>query len=107
MPDLPRRHQTKQGPCRLRGGRERILEALIVESVTGGILAPAPVLILNRDQPGHGLAKPGVLMVDPSDVERAQRRPRAVIVVHHPAALPRSLLTLCPAHIGNSGHNRL
>src|SRR5947208_17003055 len=27
---------------------------------------------------GHGLAKPGVLMVDPCDVERAQRRPRAV-----------------------------
>src|ERR1700676_3155664 len=76
MPDLARRHQSKQGPCRLRGGRRRPLEPLIVESVAGGILAPAAVLVLNREQPVHRLAERGILVVDAGGVERAENRPR-------------------------------
>src|SRR3979490_1954543 len=99
MPDLPRCHQSKQGPCRLRGGRGSTLEPLIVESVTGGILAPAPVLILDRYQPIHGLADRGVLVVHADGVKRAQCRPGAVNVVHPPAAIPRPLRKLSPAQI--------
>src|SRR5260370_16632893 len=107
MPYLPRSHQSKQGPCRLRGGRGSTLEALIVESITGSILAPAAVLILDRDQPGHGLANRGVLVVDLDGIERAQHRPRAVNVVHPPSAIPRSLRKLGPAQIGNSRREHL
>ena len=54
--DLARRHQSKQGPCRLRGGGRRPLESLVIESVADGILAPAAVRVLDRQQPVHRLA---------------------------------------------------
>src|SRR5258705_10625403 len=107
MAYLPGSHQSEQGPCGLRGGRGCTLEALIVESITDSILAPAAVLILDRDQPGHGLANRGILVVDLGGVERAQHRPRAVNVVHPPAAIPAPLRKLGPAQIGNARREHL
>src|SRR5882672_7836927 len=99
MPDLACRHQSKQGPCRLRGGGGSALESLVVEPVTSGILAPAAVLVLDRQQPVGRLADRRVLMVYPCGVERTQHRPGAVDVVQPPAAVPRSLRKLGPAQI--------
>src|SRR3954452_12627419 len=56
MLDLAGRHQTKQGPCRLRCGARCRLVTVIVELVAGTVLAPAAVLVLNRDQPVNGCA---------------------------------------------------
>src|SRR5512141_644333 len=99
MPDLARRHQTKQGPCRLRGGGGSCLESLIIEPVADGILAPAAIRVLNRQQPVHSLAHRRFLVVDPGGIERAQYRPSPVDVVKAPAAIPRSLRKLGPAQI--------
>src|SRR5260370_34972853 len=107
MPDLPRRHQSKQGPCRLRGGGGSTLEPPIVEAITGGILAPAPILVLDRYQPVRSLADRGVLVVQPGGVECAQRGPRAINLVHPPAAIPRSLRNLGPTQISNPSRDCL
>src|SRR5260221_181749 len=107
MPDLARRHQSKQGPCRLRGGGGGALESLVVEPVTGGILAPATVRVLDRQQPLDRLADRGVLLVHPCGVERAQHRPGAVDIVQPPAAVPRPLRKLGPAQICDRGRQRL
>src|SRR3979411_330361 len=107
MPDLARRHQPKQGPCRLRGGRGSPFKALIVESVAGGILAPAAVLVLDRQQPVHGLADRGVLVAHAGGSERAQSVPAALNVFQPPTAIPRPLSKLAPAQKSDPGRNRL
>ncbi len=107
MPDLARCHQSKQGPCRLRGGGGGTLKSPVVEPVAGGILAPAAVLVLDRNQPVHRLADRRVLVVDARGIERAQHRPGAVDVVQPPAAIPRSLRKLGPAQIVDPGRDRL
>src|SRR4030088_2496841 len=107
MPDLARCHQSKQGPCRLRGGRRGTLEPLIVESVAGRTLAPAAVLVLDRQQPVHGLADRRVLVAHAGGIERAQYRPGAVNVVQPPTAVPRPLSKLGPAQKCDPGRNRL
>src|SRR3954469_25607189 len=94
MPDIARRHQSKQGPCRLRGGRGRPLISLIVESVACGILAPAAVAVLDGNQPVRGLAHHRLAMVDSGGIEPAQPRPGAVNVIQAPAAVPRPLVEL-------------
>src|SRR6188472_1882156 len=99
MSHLARRHQSKQGPCRLRGGGGSPFETLIIESVADGILAPAAIRVLDRQQPVHGLAHRGVLMIDAGGVERAQYRPGTVDVVEAPAAIPGALRELGPAQI--------
>src|SRR5690242_16056170 len=99
MADLASCHQTKQSPCRLRGRRDRSRKALVIESVAGGIFTPAAIPILNRDQPRHRLAHRRVLMVDARSIERAERRPGAVDVIHAPSAVPGSLVELGPAQI--------
>src|SRR3954454_17484667 len=64
MLDLAGRHQTKQGPCRLRGRGWRALIALVVESVPSCILAPAAILVLDRHQPIRRFANRRIAMID-------------------------------------------
>src|SRR5450631_4285341 len=97
MPDLARRHQPKQGPCRLRCGGGGSRKSPVVEPVTGGILAPAAILILDRQQPVHRSPDRRVPVVDAAGIERAQYRPGTVNVVKTPAAIPGSLGELGPA----------
>src|SRR5580692_8247109 len=94
MLNLARRHQPKQGPCRLRGGRRGSLKSLIIEPVAGRVLPPAPVGILDRYQPGDSLADNRVLVSHTGGIEGAQRGPGAVNVVKSPAAVPRPLRQL-------------
>src|SRR5260370_30472576 len=107
MPDLARGHQSKQSPCRLRGGGWGTLQSLKIESIADGILAPAPVLVLDGYQPVHGLAHHRVLVAHPGGIERAQHRPGAIDVVHSPAAIPRPFRKLGPAQVSNPGCNGL
>src|SRR5215467_7907125 len=94
-------HKAEQGPRGLRrcaGGR---LIAVIVQLVTGAVLAPSPVGILDAGQPVGGFANAIVIMLDTSGVKRAQHRPGAVDVVHAPAAVPAAVLELGVAQIVN------
>src|ERR1700686_2977965 len=107
MPNLACRHQSKQGPCRFRCGGGGTLIPPVVEPVTPGVLAPAAVRVLDRDQPIHGLAYGRVLMVEARGVERPQRRPGDVDVVYPPTTVPRSLRKLGAAKIGDAVSYRL
>src|SRR5882724_13371512 len=107
MLDLARRHQSKQSPCRLRGGRRGSLKSLIIEPVTGRVLPPTPVGILDRHQPGDGLADNSVLVIHTDGIEGAQRGPGAVNIVKSPAAVPRPLRQLGSAQKIYPGSNRL
>src|SRR5258708_23710313 len=107
MRDLARGQQSKQGPCRLRGGGGGILVSPVVEPGTGGIFAPTTVLVLDRQQPVRGLAHHRVLVIDAGGIERAQGRPGAVNEVHPPAAIPRAFRKLGPAQVSDPGRDRL
>src|SRR5260370_17907990 len=107
MPDLPRRHQSKQGPCRLRGGGGSTLEPPIVEAITGGILAPTPILVLDRYQPVRSLADRGVLVAQPSGAEWPHRRPPPLNMVHRPPTIPLSPRKLPPTALVPPRHHRL
>src|SRR3954453_17647409 len=99
MLHLARCHQREQSPRCLRGGARRFLVATIVELVARSILAPAAVLILNREEPLYRPAEHRGLMIDARRVERAQHRPGPVDVVHTPTAIPaavRQLVALEP-----------
>src|SRR5262245_8821993 len=91
MVDLAGGHQAKDGPGRLRGGARCALVTLVVELVARPILAPAAVGVLDRDEPDHGLAELGRLMVATGGIERGQHRPGAVDVVYSPAPVPAAV----------------
>src|ERR1700709_135642 len=99
MPDRARPHQSKQGPCRLRGSRGHPLISLIVESVACGILSPAAIAVLDRNQPACRLAHHRIAMLDSLGIVRTQHRPGTVDVIQAPAAVPRPLGELSPAQI--------
>src|SRR3954453_19048060 len=94
MIDRAGRHQAEQGPRGLRGRARRRLIAPVAELVALPAFAPAAVGVLNGreplDRPPHRRRR----RIDPGRVERAERRPGAVDVVHAPAAEPTALRLL-------------
>src|SRR5215212_7799288 len=82
------RHEAEKRPSRLRGGARRRLVAGVVEAIALAAFAPAAIRVLDGNEPGGGAAHRREMRADSSGVKRAQRRPRAVDVVHAPAAEP-------------------
>ena len=77
--------------------------AAVVELVAGAVLAPAAILVLDRDQPVGGLGDTRPRAVEAGGAERAERRPRAVDVVHAPAAEPAAVRHLLALEIVDAG----
>src|SRR5919199_3497256 len=67
---------------------------LVADVVRATVLSKAAVRVLHRAEPGHRAAHGGVLMRDAGRLERGQRRPGPVDVIHAPAPEPGAVLLL-------------
>src|ERR1039458_4102224 len=99
MTGRARRYQADQRPGGLRGGARSALVTVVGELIAAAILAPAAVGILDGDEPVDRLAHDRRSGVESGDVEAAQHRPRAVDVIHAPAAVPTAVCELGAAKI--------
>src|SRR5262249_21098610 len=99
----------KEGEQRPRGlarrRRTTTGEAGVVGAPTR--LAPASVRILVRLQPAHGALDVFLIEALPDRFETPEHRPRAVDVVHAPAAEPRAVVPLRAADEGERAAHRL
>src|SRR5215813_4757341 len=68
--------------------------AAIVQLVARAVFAPAPVRILNGDEPVCSLANFRGAMIDAAGIERAERGPGAVNIIQAPTSIPTSILQL-------------
>src|SRR5271166_5574847 len=87
-------HQPKQRPRGLRRRTRRLFVTLVIELVARTVLAPAAILILDRDEPIHLAPCIGRCGIDARCVEGAERGPRSVDIIHAPAAEPAAVLLL-------------
>src|SRR5262249_7728359 len=106
MVNLAGSHEPEQRPGRLRSRAGGRLVAAIVELVARAVFTPAPVRILDGNEPVFGPADFSGAMLLAAGIERTKRGPGAIDIVQTPAPIPTSIPELRAKQITDAARQR-